>query len=193
MLSNVDTSLDRRTRNRTRLVMVLILIIVAVGPFVPLLLSQIPFIYNRHYNRIKAQIEKLPETRIIDSWRHEDISLEDFGFDFQVRQCPPMRLDFYEGEDWDRPFGVIDGITFSKPYNPATNGYETIPVSCEELDRAGIRVRTLADIVSRLEAVLAYLKSRPRNETDSPRAGAYYIRIYYDLDAYKQIPLAKAK
>ena len=131
-------------------------------------------------------MELLPDTKIVDSWRHEDITLEDLGFDLKVRECQPIRLDFYEGGDWYRDFGAIDGIIFSKPYNPATSDYETRRVSCDELARAGIRVRNLTDIISQLEAVLVYLKTRPQKQADVPRVGSYYIRIYYDLDAYKQ-------
>jgi hypothetical protein len=172
-------------KSSTGLGMLLIGCFIVIAPFALAALLRAPFIYDRDFNRIKARLERLPETTIIDSWRHEDMTLEDFGFDLKVRQCPPIRLDFYEGRDWYRTFGGIDGITFSKPYNPASNDYETICVSSNELVQAGIRVGNLVDIVCQLEAILVYLKSRPRGQVDTPRRGAYYIRIYYDLDAYK--------
>ena len=137
------------------------------------------------FNRIKAQVEKLPDARIVDTCKHEDVTLEDFGFDLQVRRCEPIRLNFYEGGDWHRVFGPIDGIVFNKPYNPATNNYEAIPISSAELARAGIHVRTLADVISQLESVLTYLRNRPKQQADTPRKGVYYIRIFYDLDAYR--------
>jgi hypothetical protein len=156
------------------------------SPIALLALIQMPGIYYSEFNSIKARLEALPNTRIVDSWRHEDITLEDCGFDLQVRECEPIRIDFYEGGNWDRDFGTLDGIIFSKPYNPATNGYETTPISSEELARAGIHVRSLTDLVAQLEALQAYLKTRPQQPHEAPHAGSYYIRIYYDLDAYKQ-------
>ncbi len=189
--------METNSKNGSRLspwsVTALIVLFVLVAPFALLWLSQCDFIYYRHYNRIKALVEKLPDAKITDTWLHRDITLEDFGFDVQVRQCEPIRLNFYEGGDWYRDFGTTDGIIFSKPYNPATNDYEITMVSCDELARAGIRVRNLADTISQLEAVLAYLKSRPDNQSDTPRGGAYYIRIYYDLNAYKQTQSATSR
>jgi hypothetical protein len=180
--------MDTKTRSAKRKLFVAVVVVcfIVASPFALLALYQSPFVYYRHFNRIKAKLEVLPDTKIVDSWQHQDITLEDFGFDLRVRQCPPIRLDFYEGGDWYRDFGAIDGIIFSKPYNPATNDYETTRISCDELAQAGIRVRNLTDVVSQLEAVLTYLKARPQRQPDVPRAGAYYIRIYYDLDAYKK-------
>jgi len=181
----MKTNAKERKATRKVFIAIALVCLFVASPFAVLALYQSPFVYYRHFHRIKAKLEVLPDTKIVDSWRHEDITLEDFGFDLRIRQCPPIRLDFYEGGDWYRGFGAIDGIIFSKPYNPATNDYETTPISCDELARAGIGVRNLTDVVSHLEAVLVYLKARPQRQADVPRAGSYYIRIYYDLDAYK--------
>jgi hypothetical protein len=83
---------------------------------------------------------------------------------------------------------LIHGSIFSKPYNPAINDYETTPISCDELARAGIHVRNLPEVVSQLEAVLTYRQTKPPGNANVPPPGSHYLRIYYDLDAYKQPP-----
>ncbi len=182
----MESNVKERSAKRGVFIAVVIVGLLVASPFALIAIYSSPFVYYRHFNRVKARLEVLPDTKIVDSWRHEDITLEDFGFDLKVRECQPIRLNFYEGGDWYRDFGAIDGIIFSKPYNPATNDYETTRVSREEFALAGIQIHGLADIVSQLEAVLAYLKTRPQNQTDAPRSGSHYIRIYYDLAAYKQ-------
>ena len=173
-------------KSRPWLVKTLLVVLVVVScPAVYVLISQIPFVYYWHFNHIKSLVETLPDTKIIDFWRHEDISLEDFGFELQIRQNQPIRLDFYEGEDWYRNFKKIHGILFSKPYNPASNNYETTPVSRKELARAGIRVSNLADVISQWEKIEAYFRSRPKQSRGVPGVGGHFVRIYYDLDAYK--------
>lgn len=158
---------------------------VILSPFALYWFLQIPWVYYSDFNTIKARLEGLPGTKIVDFWRHEDVTLEDFGFVLQVRQCQPIRLDFHDDEDLYRVFDEIDGITFSKPYNPAANSYETTRVSSGELAQSGIQVHSLADTIAQLEAVLAYLKNRPQQQSETPRPGAYYIGIFYELDAYK--------
>jgi hypothetical protein len=181
---NLDAKSPKKSR-RPLIVGIALLLGVVMLPFALLAVHQSPFFYNRHFNRIRALLEEMPDARVVDSWRHEDLTLEDFGFTLQVRQCPRIRLDFYEGGDWYRDFEAIDGILFSKPYNLLTKGYEVTALSCDELSRVGISVRNLTDVVSRLEAVLAYLKDRPSNLAPTPRKAENYVRIYYDLDAYK--------
>jgi hypothetical protein len=177
-----------RKEHRLEYVAAVLLFLLLISPFLYFGYTRLPIHYYRHFDRIQARLEKLPDTKITDKWLHEDITLEDFGFTLQVRQCEPIKLDFYEGEEknWYRYFDSMDGITFHKPYNPATNDYETTHISREELARAGIHVNNLADIVAHLEAVLDYLKNRPDQSPEKQHSGAHYLHIFYDLDAYKQ-------
>lgn len=36
--------------------------------------------YYGKFNRVRAVIEQMPDVRIVDSWQHHDVTLEDFSF-----------------------------------------------------------------------------------------------------------------
>jgi hypothetical protein len=86
--------------------------------------------------------------------------LEDFGFQLKVRECPPIRIDYYGGRDLYGTSNPINGISFLR-YNSSTELYDTVHVSCDEYAQAGIRIQNVADVMANLEAVLTDLKSRP--------------------------------
>lgn len=40
--------------------------------------------YYGQFNRVKHVIEDMPDVRIVDHWKHRDVTLEDFGFTLLV-------------------------------------------------------------------------------------------------------------
>ena len=53
--------------------------------------------YYGQFNRVKHVIESMPHVRITNSWKHEDISLEDFGFSLLVNGTNLVHVTFWEG------------------------------------------------------------------------------------------------
>ena len=57
----------------------------------------IEFGYYGRFHKVQRIISQIPGARILDSWKHEDISLEDFGFTVSLASGEPKRVDFWEG------------------------------------------------------------------------------------------------
>ena len=53
--------------------------------------------YYGQYNRTKHVLEAMPHVEITNSWMHEDITLEDFGFYLVVNKTNGLRVDFWDG------------------------------------------------------------------------------------------------
>jgi len=53
--------------------------------------------YYGQFNRARHVIEAMSNVEITNSWMHEDISLEDFGFFLVVNGTNQIRVDFWEG------------------------------------------------------------------------------------------------
>lgn len=191
--ANAQTLASAETKrpNAWRRILVLILLlIVGVGVVLLPFACRSESFYYRHFNRIKARLEAMPDVKIVDSWRHEDITLEDFGFTLKIRECPPIRLDFYEGNNWYRPFKKVEGISFFR--YPGINGqYQLTRISADELGKAGVKVQNLAGVFANLESVLARLKDRADQDDWNTPAKPNYVWIQYDLDRHNTQPGSK--
>ena len=114
-----------------------------------LLCLQLPVIYYAEFHSIQGKLASQPGVTITSSWKHEDLSLEDCGFTLQVRDCPPVQVDFYEGEDWEGQFRRIDGLAVRE-------GFDSVKlIRVERLAEMGMPVRNLPDLLAHLEGVLA--------------------------------------
>ena len=52
--------------------------------------------YYGQFNRVKHVIEDMPDVQIVDSWKHRDVTLEDFGFTLFVGGCRRVDIRFYD-------------------------------------------------------------------------------------------------
>ena len=53
--------------------------------------------YYGQFNRVKHVIEDMPDVRIIDYWKHRDVTLEDFGFTLLVGESRKVDIRFHDG------------------------------------------------------------------------------------------------
>ncbi|MES2572874.1 MAG: hypothetical protein V4710_22815 [Verrucomicrobiota bacterium] len=53
--------------------------------------------YYGKFNRMRSVIEQMPDIRIVDSWQHRDVTLEDFGFTVISRTGQRAEINFPEG------------------------------------------------------------------------------------------------
>ena len=113
----------------------------------------VPSFYYANFNQTRNRLAGIPGVEIIDDWQHCDISLEDCGFTLRVNGSEPVRVDFYEGDNWSLPFKRVDGIIVSHPYNPKTNDYEEVLDTAKPIKvargnhrRPGVWVRIFRDL-----------------------------------------------
>ncbi len=81
---------------------------VALALLYPFLGIFSPFYYAQ-YNAVKDRLETIEGLQIRDSWQHEDILLEDCGFDVSIDD-QNASLTFVDHQDWVALFAKIDGI-----------------------------------------------------------------------------------
>src|SRR5689334_9804272 len=52
--------------------------------------------YYGRFNRVKAVIEAIPGIHVVDSWKHEDVTLEDFTFTLVSNSGQTAKIGFWE-------------------------------------------------------------------------------------------------
>jgi hypothetical protein len=52
--------------------------------------------YYGTFNRVYSAIKQMPDVRIIDTWQHHDVTLEDFGFTVASPAGRPAKVNFLE-------------------------------------------------------------------------------------------------
>ncbi|MFM7181374.1 MAG: hypothetical protein ACKO2G_07925 [Verrucomicrobiales bacterium] len=57
----------------------------------------IEFGYYGRYHKVQRVISQIPGASIVDSWKHEDIVLEDFGFTVSLQGKEAKRVNFWDG------------------------------------------------------------------------------------------------
>ena len=58
--------------------------------------SDSEFGYYGQYNRVKHLLEAMPNVRIVARWRHDDLTLEDFGFTLLINGIRLVQVNVYE-------------------------------------------------------------------------------------------------
>jgi hypothetical protein len=53
--------------------------------------------YYGKFNRVHAVIEQMPDVRILDTWQHHDVTLEDFSFTVTSASGHITKVNFLEG------------------------------------------------------------------------------------------------
>src|SRR5437868_7016313 len=121
----------------------------------------IPWAYNwayyRDYRLVGDRLASLPGVRVIGSWKHEDVILEDFGYTIRVRRCPTVRLDFYDGHPGAELFEGIDELIVWS--GDGSRPGKVVPGAA--LRAGGAESRNLPELLARLEAVLAVVDAAP--------------------------------
>ena len=113
------------------------------------ILNQISYIYNIKYNLVFSLIKNMKTVEIIDSWRHEDTTLEDFGFKVRDHNGSEFFLNFYEGKNWFIIFFKADGIVIEDIDNK-----KTVIMSNAELLYDGIDASSVKKAINSLTLIL---------------------------------------
>jgi hypothetical protein len=115
--------------------------------------------YNRQFNALRGALEQ-NRYEIIDQWRHEDISLEDFGFTART-QVGDFAIDILDGSDVRTPPDRITGIyvRFAGKNMP-----EAQPIAFDTDYWRSLhlpKMETLADLLKYMPQTLAALRASP--------------------------------
>ena len=129
------------------------------------------FDYYYHYRTIGDKLAALPGVTIVDSWKHEDLTLEDFGYTLKVRDCPSIRVDFYETREWQGLFRHIDGVILLS--GNATTDAKILTTS--QLKTGPSAIRNLPELLANLETVLPLLENAPGAGTTGPTPDGNYV------------------
>jgi hypothetical protein len=133
--------------------------------------------YYHHFRVIGGKLRSLPGVTIVGSWKHEDITLEDFGYAVRVRNCPPVSVNFYEGNEWHGLFERIDGIVvrtgdYDRPYKVLS-----VPI----LKAKGLAVENLPNVIANLEAVLNVADAAQGVADNWPTPSRHYVIMDYPI------------
>ena len=126
-----------------------ILIVVAFVAVALTLLAPIrgmfPPFYYEQYNAVKNRLDAVDGLQILDTWQHQDMVLEDCGFDINI-DGQDASLMFVDHQDWVALFKKIDGIRIPR------NDHQRL-ITCEQLKSAGIEIDGLNDVLKNLESL----------------------------------------
>jgi len=119
-----------------------------------------PFYYEQ-YNAVRSRLDAIDGLQIRDSWQHEDVVLEDCGFEITVGG-QNASIDFVDHQDWVELFSEIDGIRISIKDQQRL-------IAREQLNSAGINISGLDSVLENLKAVSDFCSGQLRT-TDVPNA-----------------------
>ena len=108
--------------------------------------------YDEQYNAVNKRLNAIEGLQVRDSWQHEDLYMEDCGFDITIGN-QNASLTFVDHQDWVALFSKIDGIRISM------QGQQRL-ITREQLIYAGIEIEGLADVLENLKSVTNYCSSQ---------------------------------
>ena len=130
----------------------------------------LPQFYYEQYNTVRRKLENVKGLSITDSWKHEDMTLEDCGFDVTV-DGTAVQITFVDGQDWAGLFDHIDGIRF------ASDGNQLF-ITQEQLQNARIKIDGLTHILEQLNEVVEFCNCQSSPDTDGNSDFQYNYENY---------------
>lgn len=133
----------------------LVLVLLLIG----ILYATITITYNRQFNALRSALED-NRYEIIGQWRHEDTTLEDFGFTART-QVSDFAIDILDGSDVRTP---NDRITSVYVRFVGENFSEAQPIAFDSDYWRSLRLpnmNTLADLLKHMPQTLAALRTQP--------------------------------
>ena len=142
------------------------------------------FGYNRQYDALSAEIQSNEGYRIEDTWRHEDITLEDFGFIYVTDGGRKAQIDIADGSNVRIPSDKGKGV-----YLMFRKGGVRADALISFSDRefwapiTDKEIRTIADFLPHTDAFLRRCDHYPLETTDATwEEKLAYIRIHATLE-----------
>ena len=131
--------------------------------------------YYSEYNALLREIRRHPHLQIVDHWRHEDVTLEDFGIAVRSARVTAF-VDIHDGSGIRRPRDRAQGIKFHLPREVHRDG-NTVRVINRFIEFDGIewqqrglpKIRNIAELLSHFDVIVhSLLTSPPTTSTHGP-------------------------
>lgn len=123
--------------------------------------------YYSQHNALLAEIQKHPRLQIVDHWRHEDMTLEDFGFAVRSERVTAF-VNISDGSNVRLPHDRAIGIRLSvgdKSHRVGNTVYGVDRVilfdSAEWRERGLPKVETIAGLLAHFDSIAYSLLSDP--------------------------------
>lgn len=123
--------------------------------------------YYSEYNALLKEIQKHPTLQIVDHWRHEDMTLEDFGFGVQSARAGAF-VNIVDGSNIRRPSDRAVGIAFHLRGEILREGNATRVVhrfiefdSADWQQRGLPKIGTVAEFLAHFDAITQSLLNTP--------------------------------
>ena len=143
------------------------LLLILASPFI----MQINVFYNFKFNIIKDMFESIEGVKVVDSWRHEDVALEDFGFTLQTANGSKTSIDFYESNNWFKVFYKADGIVIDN-----ANHNQKVTISSQQLLEHKIKASNLKESVHSINQVVTLAKNKSSDSNSANTENYIHIR-----------------
>lgn len=143
------------------------LLLILASPFI----MQINVFYNFKFNIIKDMLESIEGVKVVDSWRHEDVALEDFGFTLQTANGSKTSIDFYESNNWFKVFYKADGIVIDN-----ANHNQKVTISSQQLLEHKIKASNLKESVHSINQVVTLAKNKSSDSNSANTENYIHIR-----------------
>lgn len=139
--------------------------------------------YFGEFNRVEDRLEAIEQVAIVDSWQHQDVTLEDFGFTLALPSGRRVELVFVGGGGPDRIFDSASGVAFSGVRPDGLDcGFLLQQGSLLET-RLGGRFRNAEDVLRRMDAVLDIVDELRRSggrQSLPTRLGGDWLEVWYE-------------
>ena len=167
-VSEAETENDRLLTSLIK-GLALLSVLLALGLFVWFAVGPMTFNYDAEFDFVQRQLGRPGAVTIVDSWRHEDITLEDFGFVVRTAEGRVFELSF-RGARKLATFDAVDGIEFRRKGKRVW----TIDLNAPG---APIQIRDMDEFLSRADEVLAAFEERPAGQRSATRMPGNLIRL----------------
>lgn len=115
---------------------------------------------HQDYDEVKACLEQ-HQFRLEDSWQHEDLYLEDFGWLFRLPDGTKLGIEVYDGNKTRDCDDLAQGIQLI--FNHSSNGGNYLPFDHPALVEAldGEHIRTMDDLLDHLDWLAEWAQTHP--------------------------------
>ena len=148
--------------------------------------------YYSEYNELLREIRRHPHLQIVDHWRHEDVTLEDFGFAVRSPRVTAF-VDIVDGSSIRRPQDPATGIKFHLPREVHQEG-NTVRVIHRFIEFDGVdwqqrglpKIHNIAELLIHFDLIVhSLLTAPPAASTHGPLPDFISLNLSVDRQRSK--------
>ena len=148
----------------------LFVILVAIGLVLLVAVTGIYVYHGRYYaqhNALLAEIQRHPNLSVVDHWRHEDMTLEDFGFAVRSARATAF-VNVWDNSHVRWPTDRAVGIAVKISGERIRSGTRLIRFDGLDWRRRGLpAIETMAELLAHFDDIAHSLETEPPPVMDS--------------------------